>query len=69
MYKTHCIRALAQSARVPAAVHVRLGDTINGTDTRTDHTNTRAHASLSLRAAGSSHARRQELLDDMRDLP
>ena len=41
MYKRHCILTFAQSAHVPAALHMRF-DTINETDTRKDHTNIRA---------------------------
>ena len=41
MYKRHYIRALAQSARVPATQYMRL-DTINETDNRTDHAEMRA---------------------------
>ena len=41
MYKRHYIRALAQSARVPVARHMRL-DTVNETDKRTGHTDMRA---------------------------
>ena len=69
MYKGHCILTFTQTARVPAARHMRL-DTIYGTDHRLHRSdaarNARATRRVRSRACGPSHAARQELLDDVR---